>query len=222
MFVRSLLASPPALERLLIPVALLASAACGGPAERPVDELVRMGDVYLEPESMEPFSGLAFATFEGRRGAVAERRGLGDGGYAGPYEALFENRRLSSKELYQDGVKHGRYEWYFENGQLFEEGTYVEGRLDGPYRAYWENGELYEEGTYREGRFDGARRWYLDGRLIELVTYRNGVMDGIYERYREDGTLDLKGMLKNGSPCGMWIESDSTIPYPACSTRLTD
>lgn len=222
MFVRSPLASTPALHRLLIPVALVASTACGGLDERPVDELVRMGDLYLEPETMEPFSGLALATFEDRPGVVAERLSPREGEYDGPYEVLFEGRRLSSKELYQDGVKHGRYEWYFENGQLFEEGTYVEGRLDGPYRAYWENGDLYEEGTYRNGRFDGPRRWYLDGRLIELVTYRDGVMDGLYERYLEDGTLDLKGMLRDGSPCGMWIESDSTIPYPSCSTRLTD
>jgi hypothetical protein len=29
-------------------------------------------------------------------------------------------------------------------------------------------------------------------------------------------------MLERGEPCGMWIESDSAIPYPSCGTRITD
>lgn len=208
--------------RLALALLLVVAAACTGPEERPVDELVRVGDLYLNPETMEPYSGLAFATFDDAPSIVAERLSLRHGAYDGPYEAYFENRRLSSKEIYENGVKNGPYEWYFESGQLFEKGTYRDGRLDGPYRAYWENGDLYEEGTYRHGRFDGPRRWYLDNRLVELVTYRNGVTEGLYERYLEDGTLDLKGMLHAGEPCGMWIEGDRTLPYPPCSSRVAD
>ena len=220
MYVRS---GSSGVRTLLVLSALAVSAAaCERTSERPVDELVRQGNVFLDPETMEPYSGLAIATFDGQPGVVAKRLTLREGTYDGPYEAFFENRRLSSKEIYRDGVRHGRYEWYFENGQLFEEGTYVEGTLEGPYRAYWENGDLYEEGTYRSGRFDGPRRWYMDGRLVELVTYRNGVIDGLYERYLDDGTLDLKGMLSQGTPCGMWIEADQVIPYPACSTSIVD
>lgn len=210
---------------LMLTMALAAGgvmAGCSGSKERPVKELVRDGNVFLDPETMEPYSGLAFATFEDHPSVVAERLSLREGTYDGPYEAYFENQRLSSKEIYREGVKHGPYQWYFENGQLFEEGTYKDGRLDGPYRAYWENGDLYEEGTYRNGSFEGPRRWYMDGRLVELVTYRHGVIDGLYERYLEDGSLDLKGMLADGEPCGMWIEGDRAIPYPACGTRLTD
>jgi hypothetical protein len=206
----------------LVLLAVLALASCGGSHERPLDELVQVGDVYLDPDTHEPYSGLAYSTFDDMPDVVAERLTLREGTYDGPYEAYFENRRLSSKEIYQNGVKNGPYEWYFENGQLFEKGTYEDGRLEGPYRAYWENGDLYEEGTYRSGRFEGPRRWYLEGRLIELVTYRNGVMDGLYERYREDGTLDLKGVLRYGDPCGMWIEGDRPIPYPDCSGRVAD
>lgn len=217
---RSSLVRPVA--TLILVLAVGVTTSCTGTDERPVDELVRQGSVFLEPETMEPFSGIAFATFDDHPGVIAERLSLREGTYDGPYEAYFENRRLSSREIYEDGVRHGPYEWYFENGELFEEGTYRNGRLDGPYRAYWENGDLYEEGTYRQGRFDGPRRWYKNGRLIELVTYRNGVTGGLYERYREDGTLDLKGMLHDGEPCGNWIEADSMIPYPSCRTRLTD
>ncbi|MBT8488427.1 MAG: toxin-antitoxin system YwqK family antitoxin [Gemmatimonadetes bacterium] len=220
MHVRS---GPPTLRTLLALFALLSvAAACERTEERPVDDLVRQGNVFLDPETKEPYSGLAIATFDDQPGVLAKRLTLREGTYDGPYEAFFENRRLSSREIYRDGVRDGRYEWYFENGQLFEEGTYVQGTLEGPYRAYWENGDLYEEGSYRSGRFDGPRRWYIDGRLVELVTYRDGTIDGLYERYLEDGTLDLKGMLREGTPCGMWIEGDQAIPYPDCSTRIVD
>ena len=204
-------------------IALMAIlAACTGSDGRSVDELVREGGLFLDPETMEPFSGLAFATLDARAGGVGQRLSLTRGEYDGPFASIAAERRLSSREIYLDGVKHGPYQWYFESGQLFEEGTYVEGRLNGPYRAYWETGELYEEGTYRGGDFDGPRRWFVGGRLIEVVTYRRGVIDGLYERYKEDGTLDLKGMLERGEPCGMWIEADRAIPYPSCGTRITD
>lgn len=203
-------------------LSLIAAASCIGPEERAVEELVRVDGRYLHPTTMEPYSGVAFATFESAPDVVARRLTLRDGTYDGPFEAYFESQQLSSKEVYENGVKNGPYEWYFENGQLFEEGTYRDGRLDGPYRAYWENGDLYEEGTYRDGRFEGPRRWYLDNRLVELVSYRDGVMDGLYERYLEDGTLDLKGMLRDGEPCGMWIEGVRTIHYPPCASRVVD
>lgn len=211
-----------AVAGLFVVLVLGASTSCWGPEERPIDELVRAGDLFLHPKTMEPYSGLAFATFGDAPGRIAQRSSVRSGNYDGPFDALLENQRLSSKEVYENGVKNGPYEWYFENGQLFEKGTYRDGRLDGPYRAYWENGDLYEEGTYRSGRYDGPRRWYVGGRLIEVVTYRDGVMEGLYERYEEDGTLDVKGMLHAGTPCGMWIERDRAVLHPLCGTRITE
>ena len=207
--------------RLATYLVVIAAAACG-PDARPVEELVRSGDRFLTPETMQPYSGLAFSTFQGQPSVVAQRLSLQNGTYHGSLEAFFRNRKVSSKEIYQNGVKNGRYEWYFENGQLFESGTYKEGRLDGPYRAYWENGDLYEEGTHRDGVFDGPRRWYVSGRLVELVTYRLGEMEGLYERYHEDGALDLKGILFAGNPCGTWIEGEHAITYGTCGIHTTE
>lgn len=197
-------------------------SACSGASEVAVEELVRDGHLFLDPATMEPYSGLAFATYESRAGVLAQKMRLGTGSYAGPFDAIFDDRRLSSKEVYENGVRHGPYQWFFESGRLFEEGTYVEGRLDGPYRAYWETGELYEEGTYRRGQFDGPRRWYMKGRLVEVVTYRMGVIEGLYERYSADGELDLKGNLYEGEPCGMWIEGDRPVVYTPCGPRLSE
>ena len=189
---------------------------------RSVEDLNRVGDVWTDARTGEPFSGVAVSTFDNHPDLVSQRLTLRNGTYDGPFEAYFENQTLSSKALYQAGRMHGRYERYFESGALFEEGTYEEGRQEGPYRAYWETGALYEEGTYEDGRYHGPRRWYLDGRLVEVVTYQHGVMEGLYERYRVDGELALKGLLRAGNPCGLWIENDKPITYPACRSSITD
>lgn len=212
----SRLGAPRGARTFVVTAALLALTACSGREGRPVDELVLDGGRYLEPETMQPYSGLAFATFNDQPSVVAQRLSLRNGTYHGPFEAYFHNRKLSAREYYEDGVRHGAYRWYFEDGKLFEEGTFENGRREGPYRAYWDTGDLYEEGTYRNGAFDGPRRWYKDGRLIEEVTYRDGVIDGLYERYREDGSLDLKGMLEDGEPCGIWFKGDQTVRHAAC------
>lgn len=211
----------PVFRTFAAALAIVGVVACG-PDTRTVDELVHDGNRYLVAETMEPYTGMAVATFRDRPDVVARRLSLSNGSYHGPFERFFENRTLSSLEYYTNGVKDGPYEWYFENGQLFEEGTYHNGQLDGPYRAYWDSGELYEEGSYRNGRYDGPRRWFMDGRLVELVTYRYGETEGLYERYRPDGTIELKGMLYEGEACGTWVERDRTIHYPVCGPRITE
>ena len=207
-----------AATRLLAALAVLAGLGCAERNPRPMDELVRQGDVFLDPETLQPYSGPAFSTFDEQPLVIEKRLSLQDGTYDGPYEAYFANRLLSSKEFYHNGRKHGPYVWYSASGRLFEEGTYHQGVLDGPYEAYWESGELYERGTYLAGNFDGSRAWYSEGELIELVTYANGVIDGPYERFDVDGTLDLLGVLRNGVPCGTWLDGLATIDYPSCRT----
>lgn len=206
---------------LLAIFGMAALVGCGSEGV-PFEELVRDGNRYLSPETHEPYTGIAFATFEGHAGLMIPRSRLLDDAYDGPFESLFADQKLSAKEVYADGVLHGPYEWYFESGALFEQGTYKNGKLEGPYRAYWENGDLYEEGSYRAGMYDGPRRWFVDGRLVEMVTYRRGEIEGLYERYLDDGTLDLKGMLFEGKPCGMWIEGPTELVYPACGVRITE
>ncbi|MGE0160753.1 MAG: toxin-antitoxin system YwqK family antitoxin [Gemmatimonadales bacterium] len=195
---------------------LLVAAGCGEPPARPKSELLRQGSLYLDPVTLEPYSGAVFTTFAGSPPRIEQRASLRDGHYDGPFEWYFGKGQLALRELYRDGQKDGPYEWYFESGRLYERGTYVNGRLEGPYEAYYESGDLYEKGTYRAGAFHGPREWYLDGRLIELVTYADGRISGPYERYSETGELDSSGVLLDGLPCGDWLEGATRILHPPC------
>jgi hypothetical protein len=191
-------------------------AACTEPPARPKADLLLQGSLYLDPTTLEPYSGPVFTTFAGSPPRIEQRASLRDGHYDGPFEWYFGKGHLALREQYRDGTKEGPYEWYFESGRLYERGTYVNGLLEGAYEAYYESGDLYEKGTYRAGAFDGPREWYLDGRLIERVTYRHGRISGAYARYDESGKLDLGGVLLDGQPCGTWLEGPATITYPAC------
>ena len=186
------------------------------------DELVRDGQLYLDPGTMAPFTGVAVATYADESSRIDQHLGVASDMRDGSFDDLIGQRRPSSRETYVDGVRHGPYERYFESGAVFEKGTYVDGQLDGPYRAFWETGDLYEEGTYRRGQFDGPRRWFMGGRLVETVTYRSGIIEGIYERYTASGELDMKGILYDGDPCGRWIEGTQVIEYIACGARITE
>jgi hypothetical protein len=195
----------------------LVAYGCDEPVARPKSELLLQGSLYLDPATLEPYSGPVFTTFGGSPPRIEQRASLRDGHYDGPFEWYFGKGQLALRELYRDGRKDGPYEWYFESGRLYERGTYVNGRLDGPYEAYYESGDLYERGTYRAGAFHGPREWFLGGRLIERVTYADGRISGAYERYDENGGLDLSGTLLDGQPCGTWLEGRVTITYPVCS-----
>jgi len=196
---------------------LAALAGCSEPEPRPKAELVRQGDLYLNPTTLEPYSGPVFTTFADAPMEVEQRASLHEGHYDGPFEWYFGNRRLSLREVYREGMRDGPYEWYFENGRLYERGTYERGTREGPYEAYYETGKLYERGTYLHGAFHGPREWYLDDQLIERVTYVEGRMEGPYVRYTSEGELDLEGYLQDGQPCGVWIEHGATVTYPRCA-----
>jgi len=182
----------------------------------PLAQLVRQGDAYLHPGTMEPYSGAVFAAYDQAPRHIERRASLVDGHYDGPFELYFENRRLSVREVYREGEKDGPYEWYFEDGRLYERGTYKNGLREGPYEAFFQDDRLQEKGSYRYGEFHGTREWYMAGQLIERVTYVHGQIDGPYERHAPDGTLLYSGTLRYGNPCGVWTERSERVVYPTC------
>jgi len=210
-------ASARCIQSCTAAVLVLGALGCAEPGARPKDDLLLEGSLYLDPETLEPYSGPVFTTLPGSSSEIEQRASLRDGHYDGAFEWYFGEGRLALRELYRDGKKDGPYEWYFESGRLYERGTYVNGVLEGPYEAYYESGNLYERGTYRSGAFHGPRAWYLGGQLIELATYVEGRLEGPYERYKETGEVELKGMLHDGQPCGAWLEQSGAIrQHPPC------
>ena len=151
---------------LTVTAAIAASAAGAVPATAQeamdLDRLIERGGVYLEPGTLEPYSGPVARMWA--PGIARERGTLARGRWTGEHEWFHQNGRLSGRETYRDGVLHGPAEMYFKSGLLSVRENYADGELDGPYESYWTRGALAERGAWRAGRPCGE--WTSFGRPV--------------------------------------------------------
>ena len=127
-----------------------------------LDRLIERRGVYLEPGTLEPYSGPVARMWTAD--VVRERGTLAEGRWTGVHEWFHQNGRLSGRETWQDGVLHGPAEMYFKSGVLSVRENYTDGELDGPYESYWTRGALAERGAWRSGRPCGE--WTSFGRSV--------------------------------------------------------
>ena len=168
-------------KTLLFALALVA-AGCAEPIPRNLADLVQQGEVYLDRETMRPYSGPVFRFFPN------------------------DTTRVQLSGNLKDGKLDGPYERYHENGQLQEKATYAAGEYDGPYERYYENGQLRTKATYKDVEYHGPfESYHRNGQLELKTTYAAGEEDGPYEWYDSDGGLWQRGTFTMGEQCGEWI-----------------
>jgi antitoxin component YwqK of YwqJK toxin-antitoxin module len=138
------------MKKTLLFALALTAVGCADPIPRNLDELVQQGDVYLDRETMSPYSGPIFEFFPD------------------------DTTRIQTTGTVKDGQLHGQTREYFENGQLKREGTFVDGVGEGPYASYHEDGELEKKATYVAGEYHGPYESYLNGQFLEKGTYNMG------------------------------------------------
>ena len=200
---------------LLLTLALIA-VGCAEPIARNLDELFRQGPQYLDPETMEPYSGPVFRTSFNDSTQVVLRVNLIDGRFHGDFEdfdpevnnAFLVNESLGSYQIgtYQDGQLEGPFENFYPSGVLRGHGTYVAGVFHGPFETYYENGQLRFKGTYVDGELDGpSERYNEGGQLTGRSNHTVGELNGLSETYYANGVLMQRGEYYMGNRCGEWI-----------------
>ena len=119
------------------------------------------GPQYLDPETLEPYSGPAYRMSEGDSTQILLRVNLRDGRFHGDFED-FDPERFRELGLgiyqmgsYMDGQREGSYEYVYPSGVPRGHGTYENGEVSGTYESYYENGQLLGMNTYKEGVLDG-------------------------------------------------------------------
>ena len=146
----------------LISLSLLGTADVYAQSSKDLGDLMRRGNVYLDPDSREVYTGPVFARFE--EGVISETGVLEDGKKDGHYEYFYLSGRGRMMETYSAGILEGPTETYFKNEQLADKGSYREGEWDGPYEAYWVRGWLAERGDWILGERCGD--WISFGQTI--------------------------------------------------------
>lgn len=211
--------------RLLLPLVLLILVGCGDPVPRDLDTFVRQGDLYLDPETMTPYSGPVFSLYPGTQD-LKEKGNLKDGVWSDPYEYYFHDGQLwfsGSHDLPRDGddlIRQGgldldpeTMEPYtgpfvrFNGDKVQMRGAYSNGEQYGPAETYHENGRLQFSTSYSDGEFYGPiKEFYENGQLKKMHTNSNGKLDGPFEEYHENGQLSRMGSYStNLQPVGRWL-----------------
>jgi hypothetical protein len=90
-------------KTLLLALALIA-VGCGDPTPRNLDELSRQGPQYLDPETLEPYSGPAYRMSEDDPTQIVLRVNLIDGRFHGDFEDFDPEGYLEGVGLYQTGT----------------------------------------------------------------------------------------------------------------------
>ena len=190
-------------KTLLFVLALIASG-CAEPIPRNLDDLSMQGPQYLDPETLEPYSGPAYRMSEDDSTQIVLRANLRDGRFHGDFEnfapeAVEGGLGLYQTGTYRDGQREGRYEVFYPSGVLRGHGIYENDELNGPYESHYENGQLWEKSTYVAGEPDGP-----------------------FESYHENGQLEQRGTANMGQKCGEWIEDGKTVTYDPCPPGLEE
>ena len=102
------------MNRILSLIGVVLVVGCSEPIPRNIDELMRQGETYLDPETFEPYSGPVGDFFPGNSLKIQVRLNLKDGVPDGPFENYRGNGQLMWKGTYKDGELCG--EW-FEDGE---------------------------------------------------------------------------------------------------------
>ena len=154
-------------KTLLFALALIA-VGCAEPEPRDLGELVRLDDVWLDRETLEPYSGLVFHLAPNDSSRIISRYTLKDGKIdTGVRETYAPESGQRFIDDFKNGELHGLQEIYGSNGQLESRQTYKNGELHGLFESYFLEGRAFpQRGTYNMGERCGE--WIEDG---ETVTY---------------------------------------------------
>ena len=217
------------MKKTLLFALTLIAVGCTEPIPRNLDELSTQGLQYLDPETLEPYSGPAFRMSEDDSTEIVLRVNLRDGRLHGDYEDFdperFKDLDSGTYEMgsYRDGQREGRFEYFRPNGVLRGRGNYENGLEEGPYESWFENGELRSRANYVAGEEDGpSELYYENGQLSTKVIHKDGELDGPLELYYENGQLMERGTVNMGRKCGMWVEDGETVTHDPCPPDLED
>ena len=202
-------------KTLLLALALIA-VGCGGPNPRNLDELSTQGRQYLDPETLEPYSGRIVVFFPDESSNLLRKRGTLKEGY---WHGSFEEYGLNGNVVYRGEayMGDGCGEWINPStgvggSRYMMNPRYWETMSDCP--TWWENANDW----MRER--DGNQRWYRNyatsnDPFSENVFWKAVLFHDLSlrhpsntEGYHENGQLGWKVSVRYGENDGPYESYD--------------
>ena len=147
--------------------------------------LLKKGDLWIDPDTMLPWSGIMFSTFKGTS-VVEEWMPVQNGQAHGVWETFYPDSSPKTRVGFLNGVLHGIDEEFSEEGNPLRHAINENGKRSG-VSTFWEyqsNKTLLKKYSKRDGVFHGEYEEYLSyGGFKEKGSYSNGLKHGVWESY---------------------------------------
>lgn len=118
---------------LVLFYSLLVLSACGKPKEVPYSKLQYLNNVFVDPETRRPFTGIS--------------------------RDFHQDGKLKAEFPMKDGYYHGNVKEWWPNGKPYAETQFVKGERTGRNMEWTEAGLPYQERVYDRDRIVSEKKF---------------------------------------------------------------
>ena len=171
--------------------------------------LLKKGDLWLDPDTMLPWSGLMFSTFRGSS-VIEEWMPVQNGQANGVWETFYPDSSPKTRVGFLNGVLHGIDEEFTKEGKPLRHAINENGKRSG-VSTFWEYGgfkaKLLKKYSKKDGVLHGEyEEYFWGGAFKEKGSYSNGLKHGVWESYYDHGGHGLRERIN-------WSQGKKHGPY---------
>ncbi|MEO1626618.1 MAG: toxin-antitoxin system YwqK family antitoxin [Bacteroidota bacterium] len=194
---------------LLACMLLMGSAMAQQKKKIRTSELDQINGLFYQPNTIAPYSGLAFEDFPNGKKKI--RIPIKDGKIHGKTNEWAKNGKKVHESTYEKGIQMGTETHWYATGQKKLQVAYQNGKPEGKCMEWHKNGEKKSSGKYVNGLEEGEHTWwYPNGQIDQIIPYKNGKTDGLVRQFYNSGKSRIETNYSMGLRQGSmkeWYES---------------
>jgi len=162
-------------------------------------------NLLFRPNTMNPFTGLAYEEYPGGRKKIHVP--IKDGKVHGTVKEWEKNGQKIQEATFEHGVQTGVEKQWFASGSKKLEIAYVNGVPEGVCTEWHKTGGKKSQGYFQNGKEEGEHNWwYYTGDKDQQVFYKNGMAEGMVTNWYQTGSVKLESEYLHGKKDGRTTE----------------
>ncbi len=173
----------------------------------PFYELDIIKGLYFQPNTIDPYTGLAFEEFpNGKRQMEVQ---IKNGKIHGKVKEWERSGKKVFEAEYENGAQVGKEEQWYSDGFNKLLIYYQNGVPHGTCTEWHQTGGKKSLGEFVNGEEEGEHNWWFaTGKKDQTVNYKNGKEDGMMNAWHENGVKKIEATYINGK-----LEGDYLLWY---------
>ena len=137
--------------------------------------LLTKGDLEVDPNTLEPYSGKVLDFYEDKQ-TIRNEFLLLNGKMHGMATSYRNDGTKKENETYKEGKQHGLKTWYRKDGTKEQEAYFKEDKRHGLTTWYHKDETKKEDAHFKDGKQQGPQTWYRkDGTQVAQCEWSDGV-----------------------------------------------